>query len=251
MMLNNSWERWFQGHSRRVAEAKLRQYQPSWQNNMRNAAKAMLAFVLAFITIAMLSFCGMQQAAAQTIPQAAHPHRATLTRAAHTAWGLDAPIAAVAAQVHQESGWRANALSPVGAQGLTQFMPATARWWCAREQQSASECQPYNPTWALRSMVGYDKYLYDLAPPRFTPYERLYVALRGYNGGLGHWRAEAAIAAATNHFPSLAQIDAACGRARRAAVHCAENLGYPRRILGDLQPRYASWGKTLFAESKL
>jgi soluble lytic murein transglycosylase-like protein len=191
---------------------------------------------------------------AQTIPQAAHAHRATLTRAAHTAWGLDAPIAALAAQVHQESGWRANAASPVGAQGLTQFMPATARWWCAREQQSAAECQPYNPTWALRSMAGYDKYLYDLVPARFTPYERLYVALRGYNGGLGHWRSEAAVAAASGaakHLPSLAQIDAACGRARRAANHCTENLAYPRRILLGLQPRYAHWGASLFPESKL
>ena len=211
-----------------------------------------LVFFTVMIIAATIFLLWMPRPAhAQTIPQAAHAHRATLTRAAHTQWGLDAPIAALAAQVHQESGWRTNALSPVGAQGLTQFMPATAKWWCARENQSAAECQPYSPTWALRSMVGYDKYLYDLTPPRFTPYERLYVALRGYNGGLGHWRAEAAIAGATNHFPSLAQIDAACGRARRAAVHCAENLGYPRRILGDLQPRYASWGKTLFAESKL
>lgn len=217
---------------------------------MRRAAQSMLAFIFGMLAISLLAFCSPQPAAAQPIPQAAHQHRATLTRAAHTAWGLDAPIAALAAQVHQESGWRANALSPVGAQGLTQFMPATARWWCAREKQSAAECQPYNPTWALRSMVGYDKYLYDLTPARFTPYERLYVALRGYNGGLGHWRAEAAVAGATNHFPSLTQIDAACGRARRAAVHCTENLGYPRRILLELQPRYASWGATLFPESK-
>lgn len=219
---------------------------------MYRALLAMLACIFSSLALILLAMCAPNPAHAQSIPQAAHQHRATLTRAAHTAWGLDAPIAALAAQVHQESGWRANALSPVGAQGLTQFMPATARWWCAREQQSASECQPYNPTWALRSMVGYDKYLYDLVPARFTPYERLYVALRGYNGGLGHWRAEAAIAAAsgaTNHFPSLTQIDAACGKARRAAVHCAENLGYPRRILLGLQPRYASWGATLFPES--
>lgn len=218
---------------------------------MRSAAQSMLAFIFGMLAISLLAFCSPQPVCAQPIPQAAHQHRATLTRAAHTAWGLDAPIAALAAQVHQESGWRANALSPVGAQGLTQFMPATARWWCAREQQSSAECQPYNPTWALRSMVGYDKYLYDLVPARFTPYERLYVALRGYNGGLGHWRAEAAIAAQQDHLPGIGKIDAACGRARRAAVHCAENLGYPRRILIELQPRYALWGKTLFPESKL
>ncbi len=217
---------------------------------MLRAIQAMLSFILLSLAVSMLGFCTMQPACAQLIPQAAHQHRATLTRAAHTQWGLDAPIAALAAQVQQESGWRANALSPVGAQGLTQFMPATAKWWCARENQSAAECQPYNPTWALRSMVGFDKYLYDLTPARFSPYERFYIALRGYNGGLGHWRAEAAIAGAANHLPSLTQIDAACGRARRAQVHCTENLSYPRRILLALQPRYASWGKTLLPESK-
>ena len=31
-------------------------------------------------------------------------------------------------------------------------------------------------------------------------------------------------------------------RARRAALHCRENLAYARRILLVLQPRYASWG---------
>ena len=217
---------------------------------MYRALLAMLACIFSSLALILLAMCAPNPAHAQSIPQAAHQHRATLTRAAHTAWGLDAPIAALAAQVHQESGWRTSALSPVGAQGLTQFMPATARWWCTREKQSAAECQPYNPTWALRSMVGYDKYLYDLTPARFTPYERLYIALRGYNGGLGHWRAEAAIAAQQDHFPSLGKIDAACGKARRAAVHCAENLGYPRRILLELQPRYASWGATLFPESK-
>lgn len=218
---------------------------------MLRAIQAALAFILSSLALGLLAMCTPAPAAAQGLPQAAHKHRATLTRAAHTVWGLDAPIAALAAQVHQESGWRVNALSPVGAQGLTQFMPATARWWCAREQQSSAECQPFNPTWALRSMVGYDKYLYDLTPTWLNPYERMYVALRGYNGGLGHWRAEGAKAAsASNPRPTLAQIDAACGKARRAALHCAENLGYPRRILIELQPRYASWGKTLFPASK-
>ena len=63
--------------------------------------------------------------------------------------------------------------------------------------------------------------------------------MRGYNGGLGHWHAEAKNAA-----PAIdrASIDAACGTARRHRSHCKENLGYPKRILTDLQPLYASWG---------
>ncbi|MBY0466660.1 MAG: transglycosylase SLT domain-containing protein, partial [Burkholderiales bacterium] len=59
-------------------------------------------------------------ACAQPVPAAAHKYRAELTRAAHSQWGLDAPIAALAAQVHQESGWQPNAVSHVGAQGMAQ-----------------------------------------------------------------------------------------------------------------------------------
>lgn len=174
------------------------------------------------------------------VPQAAARHKLTLLRAAHTQWGLDAPIPAFAAQIHQESGWNPAAVSRVGAQGMAQFMPATSRWWCERAGIALADCQPTNPTWALRAMVGYDRWLYERTPERFTPFERLWVALRAYNGGLGHWQAEAAASGAAQ--PTRAQVDAACGKARRAAVHCRENLGYPRRILVDLQPRYAAWG---------
>jgi soluble lytic murein transglycosylase-like protein len=179
-------------------------------------------------------------AQAQDIPAAAQQHKRTLIRAAHSQWGLDAPVAVFAAQVHQESAWRTDALSHVGAQGLAQFMPATARWWCGATGTAAADCQPTNPTWAMRSLVGYDKWLYDRAPAHYTPRDRMWVALRSYNGGLGHWQREAASTGLAQ--PSRTQVDAACGKARRAAVHCRENLGYPHRILVVLQPRYAAWG---------
>jgi soluble lytic murein transglycosylase-like protein len=164
--------------------------------------------------------------------------RAELTRQAHAQWGLDAPVPALAAQVHQESGWRADAVSRVGAAGMAQFMPGTARWWCDLNRLSATDCRPANPRWALRALVGYDKWLFDRLGAAGEPSDRLWAALRAYNGGLGHWQAEARLAAG----PLRSQIDAACGRARRAPVHCAENLGYPRRILAELQSRYSTWG---------
>lgn len=176
---------------------------------------------------------------AQT-PAHAVRYRAELTRAAHAQWGLGAPVAALAAQVHQESGWRPSAVSRVGAAGMAQFMPGTAAWWCALQGHTAEQCQPTNPTWALRALVGYDRWLYERTPAHYTPAQRLWVALRAYNGGLGHWQAEARATGLAR--PTREQVDAACGRARRAAVHCAENLGYPHRILNLLAPRYASWG---------
>ena len=206
---------------------------------MRQALKDLAAAVGLVLACALLSF--VLPARAQ-VPQAAQQYRALLVRTAHAAWGLDAPVAVFAAQVHQESAWRPDAVSRVGAQGLAQFMPATSRWIAAVDPALAAQ-QPFNPAWALRALVVYDRWLYDRTPARYTPRERMHVALRAYNGGLGHWQAEAAATGAAR--PTLAQVDAACGKARRAAVHCPENLGYPHRILVLIQPRYAAWGPGL------
>lgn len=191
------------------------------------------------------------------VPTSANTYKRTLIRAAQAEWGLGAPVAVFAAQVHQESGWRPDAVSRVGARGLAQFMPGTATWWCDMLGLAPAQCQPHNPTWAISALVGYDKYLYERTPAHYTPRERMWVALRAYNGGLGHWQAEARMAAAAAaraagasagdglREPTRAQVDAACGQARRAPVHCVENLGYPQRILNVLQPRYVTWGPGL------
>ena len=208
---------------------------------IRRASVAALALVaLSLVALGLLALSVAFAPASAQVPPEAHRYRLTLVREAQRAWGLDAPVAALAAQVHQESGWRPEAVSRVGARGLAQFMPATALWWCEREGIARPDCVPHNPTWALRALVGYDLHLYQRAPPRMTPYDRLWLALRGYNGGEGHWQAEGRTTGLAA--PTRQQIDAACGKARRAPVHCAENLGYPRRILVTLQPRYAAWG---------
>ncbi len=205
---------------------------------MRSTVRLALRLAGALLVLgAGLLFAALAQA---QVPAQAARYRLDLVRQAQAQWGLQAPVAALAAQVHQESGWRPGAVSHVGAQGMAQFMPATARWWCARGGEAGADCQPLNPRWALRAMVGYDKFLYDRTPPRLARYDRLWLALRGYNGGEGHWQAEGRTTGLAA--PTRAQIDAACGAARRHRTHCAENLGYPRRILLVLQPRYRAWG---------
>lgn len=201
-----------------------------------------LAAMAALAVLLLMASC----AHAAVVPAEAARWRAELTRQAHAQWGLDAPIPALAAQVHQESGWNPAVVSRVGAAGMAQFMPNTAIWWCDLTRVAAAACQPTNPRWALRAMVGYDKWLFDRLASADAPYRdalegrgaRLWATLRAYNGGLGHWQAEARQAAG----PLRRQIDAACGSARRAAQHCAENLSYPHRIMTVLQPRYAAWG---------
>lgn len=210
---------------------------------MRSAILDFLLVVVLVLACALVSILLPNKAfaqGAQAPPQAAQAYQALLLRNARAVWGLDAPVAALAAQVHQESAWNPRAVSRVGAAGLAQFMPATSKWISGLYPELNGN-QPFNPAWALRAMVTYDLWLYQRTPTRYSKRDRLWVALRSYNGGLGHWLAEAKNATGTDR----AAIDAACGTARRSAVHCPENLGYPHRILNVLQPRYARWGQVL------
>lgn len=181
---------------------------------------------------------GCAEAKTEAVPRDAVRYQRDLTREARAVWGLNAPVATFAAQIHQESRWRADAESPVGAQGMTQFMPGTTRWIAGAFPHELGDADPYNPNWAMRALVRYDLYLHKRVWGE-TRFDLMHAALRSYNGGLGHWQREA-----TKVAPSVdrASIDAACGTARRNISHCRENLGYPKSILIDLQPLYRSWG---------
>lgn len=191
---------------------------------------------------AFLLALGAAESCRAQVPEAALQYRTLLIKVAQAEWGLNAPVAAFAAQVHQESAWNPDAVSRVGAAGLAQFMPATARWMPS-VRPSLANPEPFNPAWALQALAAYNHWLYARTPARYTPRDRMWVTLRSYNGGLGHWQAEAASTGLAQ--PTRAQVDEACGKARRAALHCKENLGYPHRILVVLQPRYLSWGPGL------
>ncbi|MDO8180172.1 MAG: transglycosylase SLT domain-containing protein [Undibacterium sp.] len=214
------------------------------RSQMTESAKLFLAllfmFVVVFVVAMLATVITSSQACAQDLPRTALQHRAELTRIAHAGWGLDAPVPMFAAQIQQESGWNPQAVSRVGAKGMAQFMPATSKWWCTLNKLSATDCQPSNPVWAMRSLVGYDRWIYQRVSG--AEFDRLWATLRSYNGGLGHWQKEAAKAGIG---ADRVAIDAACGRASRHIIHCAENLSYPDRILNRIQPRYASWGRVV------
>ncbi len=199
-----------------------------------------IRYVIAWLIFIVCVTYYMSEAEADPLPANAIKYRATLTREAQQVWGLNAPVPVFAAQIQQESAWRTDALSRVGAQGMAQFMPATAKWWCDLNKLSLLDCQPNNPQWAMRALVGYDKWLHDRVWGD-SEYDRLHAALRGYNGGLGHWMREAAVAQSRKR----TLIDAACGKARRHIIHCKENLSYPKRILNVYQPRYYGWGRAV------
>jgi hypothetical protein len=65
----------------------------------------------------------------------------------------DVPDSLLTAQAQQESGFNPNAVSSAGAQGLMQFMPATA--------QSIGLSDPFSPSQAIPAAAKYDAQLYD------------------------------------------------------------------------------------------
>jgi hypothetical protein len=186
---------------------------------------------------------------AASIPTAAEQHRRTLVRAAHAEWGLGAPVATFAAQVHQESAWRVNARSGVGAEGLAQFMPATADWMAEIYPRSLGPAQPYNPGWALRALVAFDRWLYERNQAA-TECDRFAFVLAGYNGGQGWVNRDRRLASAKGADP-LAWFDSVeRHNAGRSAANFRENRHYPRAILLRWEPMYAAagWGAGVCAD---
>jgi len=179
--------------------------------------------------------------AAGLIPPGAQAHQRELVRHAQAVWGLGAPVALFAAQVHQESGWRSDAKSRY-ADGLAQFTPSTAAWIAEIYPDELGEAAPYSPGWALRALVRYDRHLYDRVRLTAGDCDRWAMVLSAYNGGLGWVRRDR----------RLCEADEACDPGRwwghverhtaRADWARRENRGYPRRILRELEPRYMAAG---------
>lgn len=201
------------------------------------------AKIRAFIGGLILALVSVSAHAAEVaIPRAAAQYRAELVRSARVVWGLNAPIAVFAAQVHTESWWRNDTVSHVGAQGLAQFMPATARW-LPQVAPETGKPAPFNPGWSLRALCTYDKWLWDRTGG-VNDYERMAFTLSAYNGGQGWVNRDKAKARklggdASRWFGHVENVNA--GRSRAAF---AENRQYPRRILRERQQAYvrAGWG---------
>lgn len=181
---------------------------------------------------------------------AAEQYRAAMTRSAYRIHGPAAPIATLAGQIHQESAWQPLARSPVGAEGLAQFMPATAADMAARFAADCAPANPFSPAWAFACR---DRYMQTLLRqvrsqgPGLTECSRWVFALRAYNGGMGWVLWDRAEARRNGVNPDdWAQVQPYRGTnprtgARRSDANHRENTEYPARILW-LQARYAAWG---------
>ncbi|AQV68523.1 putative soluble lytic murein transglycosylase [Escherichia coli IAI39] len=174
-------------------------------------------------------------------PRASLAWRNELIRTAREVWGLNAPVADFAGQLHQESAWQPMVRSPVGAQGMAQFMPATATW-ISQLYPQLRENKPYNPTWAIRALVQYDQHLWKNISAK-NDCQRMAFTLSAYNGGQGWVNRDKKLAAskgldATSWFGHVEQVNAG-----RSATNWRENRRYPKMILYQHAARYLLWGQ--------
>jgi soluble lytic murein transglycosylase-like protein len=178
---------------------------------------------------------------AQVIPRAALQYKRALIGNARLVWGLDAPVSLLASQVHQESGWNPNAKSAY-ANGLSQFTPSSSKWISELFPDLADNA-PFEPSWALRAVSRFDRFLWERASYAADECSRASLMLSGYNGGEGWVARDRKLAAskgkdATKWFGNVELYSS------RASWAFTENRRYVKRILKDIQPLYikAGWG---------
>ena len=195
------------------------------------------------VVLGLLMLCMPDAKAQARIADVPPLLRMAIQREAVRNFGLDAPVARLAAQVQQESAWNPKAASAY-AQGLTQFTPATAKW-LPSICPAVGKPDPWDAQWSLRAQSCYMAWL----AKRVTPYRyagamsactRWAFAFRAYNGGEGWLNKERMAAqrggADANDWRAVESFRVRAGWAHK------ENIGYPRRILLTLEPAYLAAG---------
>lgn len=98
------------------------------------------------------------------------------------------PLGIVAAQIASESNWNPNARSPVGAIGLTQFMPKT---WSGhgKDGNGDGKADPFNAHDSIVSAIEYDCYLLNMMKnDESLVGDDISLMLAAYNAGEGNVR---------------------------------------------------------------
>ena len=200
------------------------------------SAAIILAAVLLVILAAGALLLWPAGARAQSIPAEAHQYKRDLIRAGRNVWGMDAPTATMAGQVHQESRWRAVASSPVGAVGIAQFMPSSARWiQGVYPVELAGDV--LSADWGIRALVRYDRHLWERTSA-LDNCEQWAFTLASYNGGEGWTRKRQRLSPTP-----MACLYATCEiNPGITPANQRENAGYPKRILLTLEPLYVEAG---------
>lgn len=156
----------------------------------------------------------------------------------HRQYGIE-QSAKLMAQEEVESGGRDDAVSPVGARGRCQFMPATAKAFEKAYPNVLTKWTRYSRDWCRRAQSLYirDELRRSWYPPENVCASYEY-AFRAYNGG-GGWLGRERRIAGRDATP--AQLRAVCRQAGRSAAACRENTRYTDKIY-KREPKYIGLG---------
>ena len=212
------------------------------RDRLGDIARAIVA--AAGFVLVMSLICAPARAQAYVAPASA-VYRLSIERESARVFGLAGSeyVARLAAQLHQESGFRPDAESPY-AQGLAQFTPATAKW-LPTICPAVGTPDPWDPQWSLRAQACYMGWLLGRVKPfqharPMSACTQWAFALRGYNGGEG-WLQRERLAAQQAGADANDWSEVARYRVRARWAH-KENKEYALRILLVLEPRYINAG---------
>lgn len=174
------------------------------------------------------------------VPEVNAMYRRYVEQAVAEEWGVDGSPARLAAQIHQESSWNPKALSAVGAEGLTQFMPSTGRWIANKFPDKLGQFDPWDPQQAALAAAVYDAWLVKRNPGT-TQCDSWAFGLSAYNGGEKRLHQEMQLAE-RRRLDAGTWFGSVSDQRARSAAAWRENRGYVRRILRVLEPAYLDAG---------
>jgi len=179
------------------------------------------------------------------VPSDAWQHRNDMLHSAWRTHGPDAPVAMLAAQIHQESGWNCNAVSWAGAKGCAQFTDATAKGMATQFPQ---DCQPANQfnekwSWRCRDLLMNQLKTKPMTIASLSECDDWAFRLRGYNGSPRWTYRDRSLAEMAGDNPDNWVVVQPYNSGRKKSAW-VENTEYPVRIF-RLEERYTSWGRTL------
>ena len=173
-------------------------------------------------------------------------YKRDLIRYSRITWGMDAPIALFASQIHQESSWNHLAKSKY-AKGLSQFTPRTAKW--IRDVFPELKIgNIYNPIWSIRAMLLYDQWL-DKEISSTGQCDQWAMILSSYNGGLTWLNRDKSLTEANGSNPKIwwDSVELYSSRDNWAMI---ENRNYSKKIIFEHQLIYKNWGNKYICINK-
>lgn len=212
---------------------------PRWQNPV-GIGMCILALILMATVAEATPTKSAATHASVTVPEVNTMYRRYVEQAAAEEWGVDGSPARLAAQIHQESSWNPKAHSPVGAEGLAQFMPSTGRWIADTFPDKLGQFDPWDPQQAALAAAVYDAWLVKRNQGS-TTCDSWAFGLSAYNGGEKRLHQEMQLAE-RHGLDAGTWFGSVSGQRSRGEAAWRENRGYVRRILLVLEPAYVDAG---------